>query len=257
MLAAMSNGESLAEGEIWCGAQPVPRDEKAVRVRALFDRVARRYNLLNDVLGAGVHRLWKAAMVDWLAPRPGMRLLDVAGGTGDIAILFLKTVGGNGSAVVCDINETMLRVGRDRALDKGVTEGIDWLCGNAEALPVEEGSIDAYTVGFGLRNVTDIEAALREARRVLRPGGRFLCLEFSRVRLPAFQRPYDIYSNHVLPRAARLASCGDEAEYLIESIRRFPDQETLSRAIADAGLGLVKYRNLFGGVAALHSAWRL
>ncbi len=233
-------------------AQP----DKARRVRALFDDVADRYDLMNTVLGGGVHHLWANAMMDWLAPRKGMRLLDVAGGTGDIAGRFLKRLGGSGTAVVCDINQRMLEVGRDRAVDRNMVRGLSWLCGNAEALPVEDGFADAYTIAYGLRNVSDLDAALAEARRVLRPGGRFLSLDFSSVELPLLKSPYNVYLDQLLPRAAKLFDVGG-SDYLAESIRQFPDQATLAKAISRAGLGRVKYRNLMGGVAALHSAWRI
>lgn len=222
----------------------------------LFDSVAPRYDRLNDLLGGGSHNLWAGALIDWLAPRPGMRLLDVAGGTGDIALRFLDRVGGDGSAIVCDINEKMVRTGRSRCNERKVSPPIEWLCGNAEALPVEDASVDAYTIAYGLRNVNYIDASLAEARRVLKPGGRFLCLDFSHVASPALSVPYDFYSDEVLPRMAQFLGVHG-AKYLVESIRRFPDQETLSQKISEAGLERVKYRNLFGGIAAIHSAWRI
>ncbi|MCW5731153.1 MAG: bifunctional demethylmenaquinone methyltransferase/2-methoxy-6-polyprenyl-1,4-benzoquinol methylase UbiE [Alphaproteobacteria bacterium] len=241
------------------GFQDVPKAEKARLVREVFDRVASRYDLMNDLMSGGVHRLWKSALIDWLAPRPGMRLLDVAGGTGDIALRFLERAGTAMVPVtVCDINHQMLRVGRDRALDRGIVAEIDWLCGDAERLPFADRSFDAYTIAFGIRNVTGIERALAEARRVLRPGGRFLCLEFSQVALPGLGQLYEVYSFELVPRLGRLVA-GDEAayRYLVESIRRFPDQERFAAMIEAAGLGQVKWRNLSGGIAALHSAWRI
>jgi demethylmenaquinone methyltransferase/2-methoxy-6-polyprenyl-1,4-benzoquinol methylase len=229
---------------------------KARRVRALFDQAAERYDAMNDVLGGGVHRLWAGALIDWLAPHPHMRLLDAAGGTGDIAFRFLERTGHRGTAIVCDINEKMLGVGLKRARDRGIVSGLDWLCGDAQALPVDSASVDAYTIAYGLRNVTDVEAVLAEARRVLKPGGRFICLDFSHVALPMLERPYRLYRDQLLPRVAPLMGI-DGAEYLVESIRSFPNQGKLSEALAAAGFGLVKYRNLFGGMAALHSAWRI
>ena len=239
------------------GFTRVPERAREELVRGVFDSVARRYDLMNDLMSGGVHRLWKAAFVDTLAPRPGMHLLDVAGGTGDIAFRFLDRVRGDGRVTVCDINEAMLGVGRDRAIDRGIVAGIDWLCGNAEALPVADASVDGYTIAFGLRNVTRIDQALLEARRVLRPGGRFLCLEFSRVAVPLLGALYDRYSFEVVPRIGEVVT-GDRAayEYLVESIRKFPAQEALAARIAAAGLDLVKVRNLTGGIAAIHSAWR-
>ncbi len=219
--------------------------------------MAPNYDLMNDLMSAGVHRLWKAAMIDWLAPRPGMRLVDAAGGTGDIAIRFLARAGG-ARVTVCDPSEAMLGIGRDRALDRGVAAGIDWVSADAEALPLADMSADAYTIAFGLRNVTRIERALGEARRVLAPGGRFLCLEFSRVALPLIGPLYDRYASIALPALGAVVA-GDRAayEYLVESIRRFPPQDELARMIAAAGLARVKVRNLSGGIAALHSAWRI
>ena len=244
------------------GYQEVPPEDKSRLVGDLFARVAGRYDLMNDLMSGGVHRLWKAALVDWLAPRPGMRLLDVAGGTGDIAFRVLERVARRGGAapevIVCDVNPAMLDGGRDRALDRNRLGSLRWLCADAEALPLAARSVDAYTIAFGIRNVTRIERALAEARRVLRPGGRFLCLEFSTLQLPGLEWFYDAYSVVVVPWLGQQVA-GDRAayQYLVESIRRFPDQATFSRLIERAGLGRVRYRNLSGGIAALHSAWRL
>jgi demethylmenaquinone methyltransferase/2-methoxy-6-polyprenyl-1,4-benzoquinol methylase len=237
------------------GFRKVKAEAKKPLVRAVFDSVAPRYDLMNDLMSGGVHRLWKAALIDWLAPRASMHLLDVAGGTGDVALRFLDH--GGGRVTVCDINEAMLRTGRDRAIDHGVLRGIEWVVGDAEALPVADASVDAYTVAFGLRNVTHIDRALAEARRVLKPGGRFLCLEFSRVAVPLLAPLYDRYSFSVLPWLGEVVAQDRAAyQYLAESIRRFPPQDVLAGMIEDAGLDLVKYRNLAGGIAALHSAWR-
>lgn len=242
------------------GYRNVPEDEKEGLVRRVFSSVAGRYDLMNDLMSAGVHRLWKDAMVDWLNPQKGQAFIDVAGGTGDIAFRIAGRVrarGGEAEIVVCDINADMMDEGARRAVEKG-EGGIRWTCGNAEALPVPDASFDAYTIAFGIRNVTHIDRALAEARRVLRPGGRFLCLEFSHVDAPGFDRLYDAYSFAVLPRLGRLvAKDADAYRYLAESIRRFPKQTEFARMIARAGLGRVKYRNLTGGVAALHSAWKL
>ncbi|MFQ5984082.1 MAG: class I SAM-dependent methyltransferase [Alphaproteobacteria bacterium] len=239
----------------------VGREDKAGLVRAVFDSVARRYDLMNDLMSGGIHRLWKGDLIAWLKPRPGMRLIDVAGGTGDVAFRFLAAVGGAAAgsrAIVCDVNQQMIEAGRDRAIDRGLTGGIDWVCADAESLPLEGASVDAYTVAFGIRNVTDIDRALAEARRVLRPGGRFLCLEFSHVALPLLRSLYDAYSFNVIPLLGAVVA-GDRAayEYLVESIRRFPDQESFAERIAAAGLSQVRYRNLSGGIAALHSAWQI
>ena len=253
-----------AAGTTHFGFEEVAETEKAGRVRGVFESVANRYDLMNDLMSGGVHRLWKAAMIDWLNPRPGMRLLDVAGGTGDIAFRVTERLGkaqpGSipGSIIVCDLTPDMLSVGRNRALDRGIVSGIHWLAGDAEALPLPERCVNAYTIAFGLRNVTHIEQALAEARRVLKPGGRFLCLEFSRVVLPLLAELYDLYSFRMLP-VLGAAVTGDRAayQYLAESIRRFPAQEELAAMMTSAGLGQVRYRNLTGGIAALHSAWRL
>jgi demethylmenaquinone methyltransferase/2-methoxy-6-polyprenyl-1,4-benzoquinol methylase len=242
------------------GFEEVAEAAKTPRVRGVFESVSDRYDLMNDLMSGGVHRLWKAAMVDWLNPRPGQSLLDVAGGTGDIAFRVMRRVGPEraGPVVVCDLTPDMLAVGRDRALDRGLLGGLHWVCANAEALPLPDRCMDAYTIAFGLRNVTHIDRALAEARRVLRPGGRFLCLEFSRVVLPVLARLYDLYSFNVLPAMGELvAGDRDAYRYLVESIRRFPAQDDLAAMMGAAGLEQVRYRNLTGGVAALHSAWRL
>jgi len=261
-----NSADESAEGDqTHFGFRSVEREAKAGLVRAVFDGVADQYDLMNDLMSAGVHRLWKSSMIDWLNPRPGHHLLDVAGGTGDIAMRFVDQVATRprgaekpGHVTVCDINEAMVGVGRDRALDRGLLSEIDWVCGNAEALPVASSSVDAYTIAFGIRNVTDIEAALAEARRVLKPGGRFLCLEFSHVVLPGLKVAYDAYSFKILPALGGMVAGNREAyQYLAESIRKFPDQQTFAEMIATADLGQVKVRNLSGGIAALHSAWRI
>jgi demethylmenaquinone methyltransferase/2-methoxy-6-polyprenyl-1,4-benzoquinol methylase len=240
------------------GYRQVAAAEKSGLVRAIFDNVAGRYDLMNDLMSGGVHRLWKLDFVDRVNARPGETILDVAGGTGDIAFGILDRRGAAGSVIVCDITESMLTVGRDRAIDRGVLDGIEWLCGDAERLPVASASIDAYTIAFGLRNVTDIDAALAEARRVLKPGGRFFCLEFSQIVLPALARLYDFYSFRIVPEiGALVARDRDAYQYLVESIRRFPAQDALVKRIETAGLERAKYRNLTGGIAAIHSAWRL
>ena len=240
------------------GYRQVAAAEKSGLVRGVFDSVAGRYDLMNDLMSGGVHRLWKLDFVDRLNPRPGETILDVAGGTGDIALGILERSRGAGNIIVCDITESMMMVGRDRAIDRGVLHGIEWLCGDAERLPVASASVDAYTIAFGLRNVTRIDAALAEARRVLKPGGRFFCLEFSRIVLPALARLYDFYSFRIVPQiGALVARDRDAYQYLVESIRRFPAQDALVERIEAAGLERAKYRNLTGGIAAIHSAWRL
>jgi len=238
------------------GFKTVDAADKAGLVGDVFSSVAPKYDLMNDLMSVGIHRLWKTAMIDWLRPRAGMRLLDVGGGTGDIAFRFLER--GGSEVTVSDINPDMLSVGRDRAIDRGILKNIDWVPADAEALPFEDQSFDAYTIAFCIRNVTHIDRVLSEARRVLKPGGRFLCLEFSKVVIGPLEKIYDTYSFSVLPTLGQFVAGDREAyQYLAESIRRFPDQETFADMITDAGLGNVTYRNLSGGIAAMHSAWRI
>jgi demethylmenaquinone methyltransferase / 2-methoxy-6-polyprenyl-1,4-benzoquinol methylase len=245
------------------GRRRAQREERATLVRTVFDSVAPRYDLMNDLMSGGIHRRWKAEMVAWLKPRPGQRLVDAAGGTGDIALRALPYIAPpaaekGGGIIVCDTNERMLEVGRGRAIDRGVLAGIEWICADAEKLPLADRSADLYTIAFGLRNVTRIEAALGEARRVLRPGGHFLCLEFTPAVTPLLQPLYDLYSFLVVPLLGQIvAGDRDAYTYLVESIRGFPRQSILAEMIAAAGLQQVKFRNLTGGIAALHSAWRL
>jgi demethylmenaquinone methyltransferase/2-methoxy-6-polyprenyl-1,4-benzoquinol methylase len=238
------------------GFKTVPAAEKASLVRAVFDDVAPSYDLMNDLMSLGIHRLWKRALIDKLKPRPGMKLLDLGGGTGDIAFRFREA--GGGDVVVCDINKEMLAVGRDRAIDRAMLEGVEWVCGDAEALPFPDRSMDAVTIAFCLRNVTHIDKALTEAHRVLRPGGCFLCLEFSHVILPGFDKVYDGYSFTVLPLLGKLVAGNRDAyQYLAESIRRFPNQEELAQKMRAAGFAQVSWRNLSAGIAALHVGWRV
>jgi demethylmenaquinone methyltransferase / 2-methoxy-6-polyprenyl-1,4-benzoquinol methylase len=237
------------------GERRVAEEEKGSLVRAVFRNVAPRYDLMNDLMSAGVHRIWKRTMVSRVAEAgPGMAV-DVAGGTGDIAFR-LKDRGFE--VAVVDINDAMLGVGRDRALDRAVTDGITWTCGDAEALPLRDSSVDAYTIAFGIRNVTHLDRALAEARRVLRPGGRFACLEFGHVVIPVLDRVYARYSDAVLPRLGGIiAGDADSYRYLVESIRRFPQQGDFAAMVAQAGLAHVATANLSGGIAALTTAWRL
>jgi demethylmenaquinone methyltransferase/2-methoxy-6-polyprenyl-1,4-benzoquinol methylase len=250
--------EAAAETDF--GFRRVRDAEKAPLVRAVFDSVASRYDLMNDLMSGGIHRWWKDELIAWLAPRGGQVLIDVAGGTGDIACRAMKRLDPEkgGGVIVCDVNRQMLELGRARAIDDGILAGIDWVCGDAEALPLADRSADLYTIAFGLRNVTHIERALAEARRVLKPGGRFLCLEFAPGAAPWLAPAYDFYSFRVLPLIGRVVTGDREAYvYLAESIRRFPSQRALCELIEAAGLDRVRFRNLTGGVAALHSAWRL
>lgn len=239
------------------GFESVSVDEKVTRVRGVFASVAKRYDLMNDLMSGGVHRLWKDQMVAELRPRAGWQLLDVAGGTGDIAFRIVKQQP-KAAVTICDLTPDMLTVGRDRALDHGLLQGLHWVAGNAEQLPFPDASVDAYTIAFGLRNVPRIDLALAEARRVLKPGGRFLCLEFSHVVLPGLDKLYDLYSFQVLPRLGQLvAGDRDSYQYLVESIRRFPKQQDLLDRMAAAGLVRGTVKNFSGGIAALHSGWRV
>jgi len=242
------------------GFRDVPEAEKEALVRGVFSSVAGKYDLMNDLMSGGVHRLWKDAMVEWLNPRPGWSVLDVAGGTGDIAFRIAELVrarGGEASITVCDINADMVREGRRRAEAKG-ERSIAWITGDGEALPIPDASMDAYTIAFGIRNFTRIDKALSEARRVLKPGGRFLCLEFSRVEMPVLDSLYDAYSMNVLPRLGQMVAGDEDAyRYLAESIRRFPPQAAFAKMIEKAGLSQVKVRNMTGGIAAMHSAWKI
>ena len=238
------------------GFRDVPVAQKKPMVRAVFDSVAPKYDLMNDLMSLGIHRAWKRAFIQTLAPRPRLSLLDLAGGTGDISFGWLR--GGGGPAILSDINASMLAVGRIRAIDRALVADLRLLVADAESLPLPDRSVDRVSIAFGLRNCTDKQAVLSEARRVLRPGGRFVCLEFSRVQVAVLAPIYDAWSFGVLPRLGQ-AIAGDAASYryLAESIRTFPDQETLAGMMAEAGLGRVAVRNLSGGIAAIHSGWRL
>lgn len=238
------------------GFKDVSASEKTALVHDVFASVAGKYDLMNDLMSLGIHRLWKTAMLDWLAPRAGQTMVDVGGGTGDITFRWLER--GGGPVQVVDYAAEMIGVGRDRAIDKGILDGITWCAGNAEALPLEDQSVDVYASAFCLRNVAHLDRALSEAHRVLKPGGRFMCLEFSHLIIPALKQAYDAWSFKVLPALGeRVAADRDSYVYLAESIRKFPDQKTYAAMIGDAGLGQIKVRNLSGGIAALHSAWRI
>ena len=234
------------------GYEDIPPEEKTARVGAVFSRVARRYDVMNDLMSGGFHRLWKDRFVRAVRPRAGERILDMAGGTGDIAFRLARS----GAAItVADINPAMLAAGRERAAARSLP-GLQWAEENAEALSFADRSFDAYTIAFGIRNVTDIPAALREARRVLRRGGRFYCLEFSTTEWPGFRELYDAYSARVVPRiGAAVAGDAESYRYLVESIRRFPDMPAFSRMIAGAGFVRVRAEPILGGAVAIHSGW--
>lgn len=241
------------------GYERVALGAKQGRVDAVFHSVARRYDLMNDLMSAGLHRAWKAQIVSMLRPsrnRPH-RHLDVAGGTGDVAFRVLDAGGARTEVTVLDINESMLRVGAERAPARFAGR-VDFVTGNAESLPLPDSTFDAYTIAFGIRNVPRIDLALAEARRVLKPGGRFLCLEFSQVDLPVLDRIYDAYSFHVIPRiGARVAGDAESYRYLVESIRKFPTRGAFAGLIEQAGFRHVTDRPLSGGIVAIHSGWKV
>ena len=238
------------------GFETLPVNEKQSRVAEVFSSVAPSYDIMNDLMSAGVHRLWKDALMDWLAPSKGQVLVDIAGGTGDIALRFLKR--GGSHVYVIDINEDMVRAGQKRRDVKAYSSQIDWTVASAEELPLKTETADRVTISFGLRNVTNRDAALREALRILKPGGRFCCLEFSAVQNEAISMLYDLWSFNALPKLGRMVA-NDEAayRYLAESIRTFPAQHDLSRMISEAGFAQVRFRNLSNGIAAIHSGWKL
>jgi demethylmenaquinone methyltransferase/2-methoxy-6-polyprenyl-1,4-benzoquinol methylase len=238
------------------GFRSVPRDQKASMVREVFESVAPRYDVMNDLMSLGIHRVWKRIFVNAIACSARETLLDLAGGTGDIA--FLAKERGAGRVILTDVNPAMLEVGRKRALDRGLAEGLDFMVVDAERIPLPDRSVEKVSMAFGLRNCTDKDAVLREARRVLRPGGRFHCLEFSRLEISALVPLYDAWSFKALPAIGqRVAQDRDSYEYLAESIRMFPDQETLAGMMRKAGLENVAVRNLSGGIVAIHTGWRL
>ena len=239
------------------GFEKVPWGEKARRVRGVFDSVAGNYDLMNDLMSGGVHRIWKSFTLSQTGLRPGQRALDVAGGTGDLSIGLARQVGEQGLVVLTDINAAMLARGRDRLIDAGLVGNVHYAQANAERLPFADGSFDCITIGFGLRNVTDKPAALASMRRALRPGGQLLILEFSHPTAPGLKAAYDAYSFRVLPLLGKLVA-GDEASYryLAESIRMHPDQETLLGMMQGAGLEGCRYHNLSGGIVALHRGYR-
>lgn len=252
-----AQGSGQGSGKTHFGFQTVDEGAKAGLVHGVFSRVASKYDIMNDLMSLGIHRIWKDAMMDWLAPRPGQRLLDVAGGTGDVAFRFLTRAPG-ATATVCDMTESMLIEGQKRAEAEDMAARLDWVVGDAMALPFEANTFDVYTISFGIRNVTRIPDALAEAYRVLKPGGRLMVLEFSQIPNEMLQSLYDAYSFNVIPVMGQIvAKDRDSYQYLVESIRKFPTQEIFASMIREAGFERVSYRNLTMGIAALHSGWKL
>lgn len=265
ILSSRNCSSYSSEKQTHFGFKSVREDVKKEKVLDVFHSVADKYDLMNDAMSWGVHRVWKDYFMSQLDPGPGTKLLDVAGGTGDIAFRFLDKVGRNlaedeegANVVVCDINKSMLQVGESRALSLGYHSGISWVEGDAQCLPFPDSSFDCYTIAFGIRNVVRVEEALSEAYRVLKPGGRFMCLEFSAVTTPGLDSLYDLYSFQVIPPMGKvLTGDWDSYQYLVESIRQFPDQETFADMIRTAGFRFVGYENLTFGVAAIHSGFKL
>jgi demethylmenaquinone methyltransferase/2-methoxy-6-polyprenyl-1,4-benzoquinol methylase len=257
-----SSDRSSSDDTTHFGFQDVPASEKARLVGGVFDRVAARYDLMNDLMSGGLHRIWKDAMIAWLCPprAPGgvpFKVVDVAGGTGDIAFRIAARCP-RADIEVVDINAEMLGVGKGRAQKRAEGAQTRFTAGDAQALPLPSSMFDAYTIAFGIRNVTRVEDALAEAYRVLKPGGRFLCLEFSQVDVPILDRIYDAYSFNVIPAMGRsVIGDAEPYRYLVESIRQFPAQDRFAAMIREGGFQRVSYRNLTGGVAALHSGWKI
>ncbi|MEM7083093.1 MAG: bifunctional demethylmenaquinone methyltransferase/2-methoxy-6-polyprenyl-1,4-benzoquinol methylase UbiE [Pseudomonadota bacterium] len=240
------------------GYERVKRSDKARHVRGVFDSVANRYDLMNDVMSGGLHRIWKRYTLDLTRLKPGQHALDVAGGTGDLAIRMARMVGDTGRVVLSDINEAMLEQGRRRLIDNGIVGNVSCVQADAENLPFDDNTFDVVTIAFGLRNVTDKDAALRSMHRVLKPGGQLLVLEFSKIVVPGLGGLYDWYSFNVLPKMGEaLVNDADSYRYLAESIRMHPDQETLLAMINEAGFGSTRYHNLSGGIVALHRGYKL
>lgn len=253
--------DDVEEPRVDFGDLSVAESKKQGLVNEVFDEVAGRYDLMNDVMSGGLHRIWKSILINTLAPPKSDRpfhLLDVAGGTGDIANRFLDAGGAGCEVTLCDINPNMIAAGIEQSEEKNRSQLMHFAAGNAEALPFPDHQFDAYTIAFGIRNVTHIDAALREAYRILRPGGRFLCLEFSQVEVPGLDTIYDAYSHSAIPLLGKLITGnGEPYRYLVESIRKFPSQKRFCRMIEEAGFDRASYQNLSGGIVAIHSAWRL
>jgi len=235
------------------GTQTVTPDEKTNLVHGVFDSVATKYDIMNDLMSGGLHRVWKDRLIRMIRPRPNQKFLDVAGGTGDIAFRLKKRIGPKADITVCDLTAAMLEVGRDRATDKGWIDGFEWITGNAEDLPFPDNHFDVYTIAFGLRNVTHIDKALAEARRILKPGGKFYCLEFSHVETPILSKAYDLYSYNVIPKVGKAVTNDEESyQYLVESIRKFPTARKLETRMQEAGFTKTSHIKMSAGIVAIH-----
>ena len=239
------------------GYQNVPEVNKSGLVKEVFNNVSSKYDVMNDLMSVGIHRVWKNTLINWLAPKENQNLLDVAGGTGDIATRFLNQAKG-GNATILDMTESMLQEGTKRITNSPLSSRMRWVVGDAMALPFKKNTFDIYTISFGIRNITKIDVALSEAFRVLKTGGRIMILEFSKLPNPMMQRAYDLYSFNVIPKIGEIvAGDKDSYQYLVESIRKFPDQVSFANTMTEAGFENVKFRNLTFGVAALHSGWKI
>ena len=239
------------------GFSRVKSKDKSNLVKKIFENVSGRYDLMNDFMSLGIHRVWKKSMLDWLAPRRGQSLIDVAGGTGDIAFNFIKRAKTGANATILDLTESMMIEGKKKTIDLTEESQINWVCGDAMRMPFNNNTFDVYTISFGIRNVTNISKTLSEAYRVLKPGGRLMILEFSSVNNDLISWIYDKYSFNIIPKLGELVSNDRESyQYLVESIRKFPNQEKFSEMIINEGFRKVKYRDLTFGIAALHSAWK-
>ena len=242
----------------WFGEKAVEAEDKTGMVHGVFSNVASKYDIMNDLMSGGIHRLWKDRLLRMIRPRKGLKYLDVAGGTGDIAFRIRQKIGEPADITLCDLTENMLRVGRDRAIDKGWVNDFEWITGNAETLPFEDNCFDVYTIAFGLRNVTRIDNALKEALRVLKPGGRFYCLEFSKVRNPLLAKGYGLYSSLVIPKIGEMVANDRESyQYLIESIQKHPSQKELQTRMERAGFKNATFSNLSAGIACIHSGSKI